>query len=249
MPAAHSIETTTSAQSRLAHRYDLIAVVLAMVFPSLATWLYFVALAGHESMQLVYSAVKILQFAFPLLWIAGFHKRWPKLDAPRARGLVEGLAFGLVVAASMLLLYQWFSLNSSVFASGVEQVRAKVTEMGINTPWRFAGLALFYSLLHSLLEEYYWRWYVFGELRRWTGDWIAIGLSSLGFMAHHVIVLGIYFGDAWWLTAMLSLSVAIGGAVWAWLYRRSGNLAGPWLSHALVDAAIMLIGYQMIRGG
>lgn len=248
MPSAHSIDSSVPAQRNRTGRADLIAVVAAMVFPSLATWLYFVALAGHESMQLAYSAVKILQFAFPLVWIIGFRKCWPKLSWPQGRGLVAGLVFGLVVAASMLLLYQLFTSHSDLLASGVEQVRTKVAEMGINTPLRFAGLALFYSLLHSLLEEYYWRWYVFGELRRFTGDWIAIGLSSLGFMAHHVIVLGMYFGDAWWLTAILSLAVAVGGAVWAWLYRRSGNLAGSWLSHALVDAAIMLVGYQMIWG-
>jgi membrane protease YdiL (CAAX protease family) len=127
-------------------------------------------------------------------------------------------------------------------------VRAKVLGMGIDTPARFAVLAVFYALVHSFLEEYFWRWYVFSELRRFTRDGTAIALSSLGFMAHHVIVLGLYFREAWWLTLLLSASVAIGGVVWAWLYRRSGSLLGPWLSHALVDAAIMAIGYQMIWG-
>lgn len=248
MSAMRSGENVMPAQAENANRYDLLAVVAAMIFPSIATWLYFVALAGHEAMQLAYSAVKILQFTFPLLWIAVIHKRRPKPAWPAKRGLLEGLAFGLLIGASMVVLYQWLVTHSSLLATGVEQVRAKVAEMGITTPWRFVGLALFYSLLHSLFEEYYWRWYVFGELRRFTGDWPAVALSSLAFMAHHVIVLGMYFGEAWWLTAMLSLSVAVGGAFWAWLYRRTGNLAGPWLSHALVDAAIMLVGYQMIWG-
>ena len=43
-----------------------------------------------------------------------------------------------------------------------------------------------------------------------------------------------------------SASVAIGGAVWAWLYDRSGSLLGPWLSHILIDAAIFIIGYDLI---
>ena len=71
-------------------------------------------------------------------------------------------------------------------------------------------------------------------------------ISSLGFMAHHVIVLGFYFGwhSPW--VYLLSLAVAIGGAFWAWLYDRTGSLAGPWLSHMLVDAGIFAVGYRMI---
>jgi membrane protease YdiL (CAAX protease family) len=42
--------------------------------------------------------------------------------------------------------------------------------------------------------------------------------------------------------------VAAGGAVWAWVYHRSGSLLGPWLSHMLVDAGIFLVGYQMLSG-
>jgi hypothetical protein len=30
------------------------------------------------------------------------------------------------------------------------------------------------------------------------------------------------------------------------LYRRSGSLYGPWLSHLLVDAAIFWIGYDLV---
>jgi membrane protease YdiL (CAAX protease family) len=48
------------------------------------------------------------------------------------------------------------------------------------------------------------------------------------------------------MTYGLSLCVAAGGVIWAVLYRRYGTLLGPWLSHALVDAAIFAIAYQMV---
>jgi len=38
----------------------------------------------------------------------------------------------------------------------------------------------------------------------------------------------------------------VGGTVWAWAYHRSGSLVGPWLSHAAIDAAIFLVGYDMV---
>ena len=57
---------------------------------------------------------------------------------------------------------------------------------------KYVALAVFYALVHSLLEEYYWRWFVFGQLRALVAPTLAIVLSSLAFAAHHVILLYVY---------------------------------------------------------
>jgi membrane protease YdiL (CAAX protease family) len=66
-------------------------------------------------------------------------------------------------------------------------------------------------------------------------------------MAHHILVLATFFG--WWSPAtwLFSVAVAIGGAIWAWLYDRTDSLLVPWLGHSLVDAAIFAIGYDLAR--
>jgi membrane protease YdiL (CAAX protease family) len=102
-------------------------------------------------------------------------------------------------------------------------------------------------VFHSLFEEYYWRWFVFRQLRRLAPLWPAVVISALGFMAHHVIVLHEILKSAPWLAWLLSLAVAAGGGFWAWLYERSGSIFGPWLSHLLIDAGIFWIGYDLIR--
>ena len=108
-------------------------------------------------------------------------------------------------------------------------------------------MTLFLAGVHSLMEEYYWRWFVFRELKGLLAPGAAIALSSLAFMAHHVIILWIYLPGRF-LTAVVpfSLCVALGGAAWAWLYERSGTLYTPWLSHLLVDVAILAVGYEMV---
>jgi membrane protease YdiL (CAAX protease family) len=131
--------------------------------------------------------------------------------------------------------------------AGSTQIVDKVRGFGVGTFWSYAALAAFYSLFHSGLEEYYWRWFVFRQLRQRVSPMPAILISSLGFMAHHVIVLGFYFGWSNPLAYVLSLSVAVGGAFWAWLYERTNSLTGPWLSHMLVDAAIFVVGYDIVR--
>ena len=71
--------------------------------------------------------------------------------------------------------------------------------------------------------------------------------SSVGFAAHHVILLAVFFGWISPWTWVLSVAVAGGGAFWAWLYERSGSLLGPWLGHLLVDAAIFSVGWDLVR--
>jgi hypothetical protein len=77
---------------------------------------------------------------------------------------------------------------------------------------------------------------------------VAIAVSAVGFMAHHVLVLATFFGWWTWPTMLFSLAVAVGGGFWAWLYERSGSLVGPWLSHLVVDTGIFVVGYELVRG-
>jgi membrane protease YdiL (CAAX protease family) len=44
--------------------------------------------------------------------------------------------------------------------------------------------------------------------------------------------------------------VAVGGAVWAWLYQRTNSVYAPWISHLVVDASLFVIGYDLffVRG-
>jgi CAAX protease family protein len=73
-------------------------------------------------------------------------------------------------------------------------------------------------------------------------------ISSVGFVLHHIILLGTYFDWALLPTTVFSVAVAIGGVVWTWLYHRSGSLLGPWMGHLLIDVGIFLVSYDLVRG-
>jgi membrane protease YdiL (CAAX protease family) len=135
--------------------------------------------------------------------------------------------------------------QTEIKKEGRTRWKQKVSGMGVNSLWKYAALGVAYALFHSFMEEYYWRWFVFGQLERLVSTPTAIAVSALGFMAHHVIVLATYFGWAAPATWIFSLCVAVGGAVWAWAYHRGGSLLSPWISHGFVDAAIFLIGYDL----
>ncbi len=229
-------------------RADAWAVLFALAWPTLATWVYFVLLARSAAglQQSAWLIGKVVQFVFPLVWVLAVQRRPLRWKRPGIAGLAEGFAFGAAVFALMLAAYYLWLAPGGYLAAAAEAVSQKVAAFGIHGLPAYVALACFYSVGHSFLEEYYWRWFVFGQLRQLIPWKAAVAVSSLGFMAHHVLVLSTYFGWFSLAAVAFSLAVAIGGAIWAWLYQRSDSLYGPWLSHLLVDAAIFVVGYSMI---
>jgi membrane protease YdiL (CAAX protease family) len=258
---------THAAASAPRRRAEIWCVLVAAAVPTLVTWLYFVALAGQSPavQQTAYGVGKALQFAFPLLWVLWWAKgtvpflRRPRFACcpatrigtvpgrPRGGGLAAGAAFGAVVFVAMLWGYHAWLGPAGLLVPAGKAIAARMAAFGLASPAGFAGMAIFYAVVHSLLEEYYWRWFLFGQMRRLMPAPSAVVLSSLAFTLHHVIVLAAYFGWRSPATAVFSLAVAVAGVVWAWIYHRSGSLLGPWLSHALADAALFTVAYSLLR--
>ena len=150
--------------------------------------------------------------------------------------------------AAALTLYFFVLKPAGVFDNAADSIREKVIGLGATSIPRYMALSIFYCVIHSLLEEYYWRWFVFDRLCHGMKAVPAAVLSGLAFMGHHVIVLYVYFPGQFWVAVVpFSLGIAVGGVVWAWLFRRTGSIYSPWLSHLLVDAAIFVIGWDLVR--
>ena len=233
---------------------DCLALIFASFFPLAMTFIYFVVLHDPQDkanplFMTAFTSGKIVQFLFPLAYVWWFEREQIRLAWPTRNGIALGAGFGLAVAASMFLLFYLVVRHiPAVAEDSPRMIYERLVQFQARTPARFLLLAIYICIPHSLWEEYYWRWFVFGWMRRYMPVSAAIALSSIAFMLHHVVILVVYFpGNTWTLAVPFSLGVAIGGAVWAWLYERTGSLYAPWLSHALIDAAIMAIGFWMLR--
>jgi membrane protease YdiL (CAAX protease family) len=233
-------------------RATVVGLAFAAAWPSILAWLYFVAMAGgagaNAVQQSLYFAGKGVQLVFPIAFVRLVEGRWPQFAPPRWKGIAAGVAFGFAVATAIFALYFGGLRGSHLLASTPNALQAKLNQFGIDGPWMYLGAAVFFAVMNSLQEEYYFRWFVFGRLRTLTPTWAAIVLSGLVFMAHHVIILAVYFpGRFWSAAAPLSLGIAVGGAAWAWLYQRTDALYAPWISHALIDAAIFVVGWDLLQ--
>jgi uncharacterized protein len=234
-------------------RQTWIAVVFAVVFPTFVTWIYFILFEGESAV--VGGVCKAIQFGFPVCWVflwmrmslaeSGLPKRGTDENVWSTRtNLLVGSGSGIAILLTTICYYH-FAISGSQFDGLVLEIESRVKKLSMGAPWQFAALGAFYSLVHSFLEEYYFRWFVFGRLRHLTSFLPAVIISSLAFMAHHVIVLWVFFGFSFH-TVFLSFSIVVGGLLWSWQYERSRSLIGPWVSHLFVDAGIFLVGYHMI---
>ncbi|MCE9552821.1 MAG: CPBP family intramembrane metalloprotease [Planctomycetes bacterium] len=236
-------------------RLGALVAIVALTYPVAYTYVYFVGVAGAPQIvqQVVYSGGKVLQFAMPLLWIGWLWLKGMRIandtqDAPLSlgRSLAIALGFSLPTVAVIGVAGGLWLLPAGYLDVAGREIREKILHYGITTPLRYALLGFFYSVIHSYLEEYYWRWFAFRQLRRLTPLAPAAIISGIAFAAHHVLVLGLFFGWGSPLAWLAGVSVAVGGAFWAWLYERSGRLWMAWLSHMVIDIGVFGMGYWMI---
>ena len=222
-------------------------LVAAMTLPTVASLAYFVWLEGTAWVAPVYLGAKAIQFAGPVaalgvLLAAAFGPPQP------GRSVVLGLGTGIAGAAFTWLAYALVFRGGETAATAAHAITVKLADFHLDTLQRYVVAVLLISFVHSWLEEVYWRAFVYGRLRRLTSSKWSHLVAAIGFAAHHVVVIGVYLGDASLLVlTLMSLPVVFGGVLWSLLYRGTGNrLLAPWLSHVCLDIAIMAVGYDLI---
>jgi len=234
-----------------ARRYPGIGLILAGVIPALlvpgvAALFYFVICRNAPAARWIYSGAKLFLVVWPFLW-------WLVARPPRSmrrrrgpawwRVWLEGLASGLVMAGAV-----WLAVRSPLgerlyAASGA--IRDRVQHLGVAGHYIAFVAAL--SLVNSLIEEYYWRWFVFGRLRSFLTPWPAAAVASLAFAAQHAIVTGRML--TWPLGLLCGAGVFLAGFVWSLQFDRHRSLVGVWFSHVVVDVTVFVIGWQVLRAG
>lgn len=236
-------ESTVSAP-RSALRWALL--LPALVVPCILSFFYFVFFPGTAFGNAFYTVHKVFLIAWPLIAVP-LILREPMIDRTRPKrhlaSLVPGTVFGLLVTGVLFLL-----LNATPLGGLLSENEAKIARRihDMNVAEHFVAFALFLSFIHSAMEEFYWRWFAFGQAKKLMPKGAAHLVAAAGFASHHIVVLSQFFPLAWALA--LGACVAIGGAFWSWQADRYNSLLGPWFSHLLVDLGLMWVGWQALQG-
>jgi hypothetical protein len=151
--------------------------------------------------------------------------------------------------------WRWFALPAAVTAAlagaGLYLLWPYIdaTGAGLDARLREFGLggaswllfAVYYSTVHPVLEELFWRGGGDGA-RRPAPDW-----RDVAFAGYHVPVLWFFVGPVWVAVSFFALAAA------SWLWRlaahRFGGLGVPLVSHAAADLSIMVAAMLIARHG
>jgi membrane protease YdiL (CAAX protease family) len=223
----------------IGRRRALQALLLVAPAPSIGAAFAFFVAPGPVG-NAVYAAAKALLYGAPLLWLWYVEGRRGSLSPLRRGGLPFGLVSGLLIGAVVLTAYRllpagWIDAT---------KIQASAAQSGFDTPARFVAIAVYLCVVNALLEEYAFRWFLYGRCRTLLARPAAILLGAALFAAHHVIVLRAFFD--WPLVVLASAGVFTGGVVWTWCYERYQSVWPGYLSHALVDVAILAVGWDLL---
>jgi membrane protease YdiL (CAAX protease family) len=217
------------------------ALLLLAPVPTIGVTCAMFAMPGTAG-RVVFAVAKIWLVAFPAVWYLAVERGTPSWSPVRRGGLALGAAVGLGLGAAIVVGY----LGIIGHMVDPAAVRRAAVSMGLASPARFLTAAAGWTLVNSLVEEYVYRWFILRELRMLVSDVAAVVGSAAIFTAHHVVAMSVYLDP---LPALLgSIGVFLGGAIWSGLYLRYRSIWPGWISHALVDVAVFVVGWHLLFG-
>lgn len=222
-------------------RILILLTVLAAIWQALGA-LFYMVLLGHSSLApFIYVLSKIGMIALPIAviligWQYGtFFKKTKFYD------VLLGLGIGTIFFVVIFGAFQFFP---ELFDKAFVDVLPRAKAFGIANPITFIIVGLIFSIFHSLFEEFYWRWFIFGTMKSLLPVKAAIVLSGVAFSLHHILALTAFTTPL--LAIIFGLLVGAIGSFWSLLYVWRGNLTASWISHIAADLAIISAGYVIL---
>ena len=187
------------------------------------------------------SAVKILLFlGLPLvlsLCVEGVAYR--ELFRPVKKGFLASLGLGaglyVLILGAYFLIGRFFDFSAIV---GNLSANAGVTKDN------FLFVSLYISFVNSLLEEFFFRGFVFTNLKRLRSRRFAYLFSAAAFFLYHVAMMAGWFSSGLFLLVMAGL--AFGGMIFNYMNERLDTIYCSWLTHMFANFAINTIGFLLM---
>lgn len=219
-------------------KYLYLLLLPGLLFQFIGAYFYFFNIFNPQTNQFIYTAVKLLLIAWPILYFVQYKDKQIQ-TIKRKKSIIIGALSGIFVIGIIYIFYILFLDYIQIFSPLILQ---KASDLNIIN--HYILFALFLSIIHSLIEEYYWRMFIFGGLTKITTLPLAYIISGIAFSAHHFLIISQFASTA--PTIIATGVIAGAGMYWAWLYRTTHSIFGSWISHICADLIIMYIGYMLI---
>ena len=190
----------------------------------------------------VKSAIKIALFMLiPLIASKIDHSvLYLSLLRPKKKGLLPAIALGVgiyvVILGGYFLVSPFFDFS---------QIAGALTDNAGVTKDNFLYVSLYISFANSFLEEFFFRGFVFTNLKQHSGRKLAYIFSATAFSLYHVAMMIGWFSPALFLLVMVGL--VVGGMIFNWLNEKLDTIYYSWLTHMFANFAINTIGFMLLK--
>ena len=216
-----------------------------------AIWVIAVTVAACAAMALVdgvwqppyalKSAIKLLLFLGLPLLLSLTMKDVAYRELFRFQEKGFAIALGLGVGLYVLILGAYFLVGRFFDFSAIAgnlSANAGVTKDN------FLFVSLYISFVNSLLEEFFFRGFVFTNLKRLKSRGFACLFSAAAFSAYHVAMMIGWFSPLLFILVMAGL--VVGGMIFNYMNERMNTIYCSWLTHMFANFAINTIGFLLM---
>ena len=190
----------------------------------------------------VKSAIKIALFMLIPLIASRLDRSvfYLQLLRPKQKGLLPAIALGVgiyvVILGGYFLVSRFFDFS---------QIAGALTNNAGVTKENFLYVSLYISFANSFLEEFFFRGFVFTNLKQHSGRKLAYIFSAAAFSMYHVAMMIGWFSPSLFLLVMAGL--VIGGMIFNWLNEKLDTIYCSWLTHMFANFAINTIGFMLLK--
>lgn len=187
--------------------------------------------------RLAYGLSKLLFIGLPIVYWY-INRATPKTPQSPMRlfSVMSGLVFALIIFGVL------YTFIDEIRPLG-EKIYQTLSNIGLTKNFLLYSLGII--IFNSLFEELYWRYSIFGGLKKFFSLNKAMLIGSLGFAAMHFIYFVSFF-DAMWVVLLLTSASFLFGMFWAWLYHKTNSVFWVWINHLLVNVPLFYIEYLII---
>ena len=220
-------------------RYSLFALLSSVPFTSIGAVISLWILPGIAG-KVILVLCQIWLLFVPIIWLLKIERKLIEIPKPKFFDLITGVTVGILMFCLILSIY-WLYLRSWIDVNLVREKLAKFSDLDRQA---FIVSGVYFILINALIEEYFWRWFVYSRCEELKSGKAAVVISALFFTLHHTIGLATFTN---WRVALIgSLAVFIAGIIWSEYYRRYRSIWSNYFSHAIADLALYIVAWQVL---
>ena len=188
------------------------------------------------------SAIKIAMFMLVPLIASRMDRSvlYLSLLRPKKKGLLPAIALGVgiyvVILGGYFLVSPFFDFS---------QIAGALTSNAGVTKENFLYVSLYISFANSFLEEFFFRGFVFTNLKQLSGRKLAYIFSAAAFSLYHVAMMIGWFSPVLFVLVMVGLAAS--GVIFNWLNEKLDTIYCSWLTHMFANFAINTIGFMLLK--